>query len=146
MPPEEDGPDRFAAGVDVALYRAPLVEVILKAEPIGAIKVPSSRPRTRMGSSIFGGRRLGEWATAIAAEDSEGGRYVRRLADASRPLRCLRLCPPCPAGLQGVCKDLQERLQGVLTGFSPFLVDPTRADSCDIAQPYAHRAEIERLD
>jgi hypothetical protein len=52
MPPEEDGPDRFAAGVDVALrYRAPLVEVILKAEPIGAIKVPSSRPRTRMGSS-----------------------------------------------------------------------------------------------
>jgi hypothetical protein len=29
MPPEEDGPDRFAAGVDVALrYGAPLVEVI----------------------------------------------------------------------------------------------------------------------
>jgi hypothetical protein len=32
------------------------------------------------------------------------------------------------------------------TGFSAFPVDPPRADSCDMSQPYAHRAEIERLD
>ncbi len=128
MPPEEDGSDRFAAGVDIALrYRAPLVEVILKAEPIGAIKVELA-PEDEDGLFIFDGRRLGEWATAIAAEDSEGGRYVRRLAD-TRPLLCLRLSPPCPARLQGVCKDLQERLQGASTGFSAFPVDPTRADS-----------------
>ncbi len=31
-------------------------------------------------------------------------------------------------------------------GVSAFPVDPTRADSCDMSQPYAHRAEIERLD
>ena len=32
------------------------------------------------------------------------------------------------------------------TGFSAFPVDPPRADSRDMSQPYAHRAEIERLD
>ena len=32
------------------------------------------------------------------------------------------------------------------TGFSAFPVDQPRADSRDMSQPYAHRAEIERLD
>ncbi len=32
------------------------------------------------------------------------------------------------------------------TGFSAFPVNPPRADSRDMSQPYAHHAEIKRLD
>jgi len=107
----EDGPDRFAAGVDVALrYRAPLVEVILKAEPIGAIKVELA-PEDEDGLFIFDGRRLGEWATAIAAEDSEGGRYVRRLADASRS-------SSLPSPVSSLPGSFTRRLQGFTRAFT----------------------------
>jgi hypothetical protein len=48
--------------------------------------------------------------------------------------------------LQAVCKPLQGRLQGASTECSAFPIDPSRVDSYDMSQPYAHRAEIDRLE
>src|SRR6266849_4310054 len=72
-------------------------------------------------------------------------RRVGRLP--SRPLRGLRhLVLLGPARLQGIASIYKNVYKAPPTGFSAFPVDPPRADSRDMSQPYAHRAEIERLD
>jgi hypothetical protein len=63
-----------------------------------------------------------------------------------RPFVAFATWSPWARLLQAVCKPLQGRLQGASTECSAFPIDPSRVDSYDMSQPYAHRAEIDRLE
>jgi hypothetical protein len=73
--------------------------------------------------------------------------HPHRSASLSRPFVAFATWSPwARLLLQAVCKPLQGRLQGASTECSAFPIDPSRVDSYDMSQPYAHRAEIDRLE
>jgi hypothetical protein len=90
MPPEEDGRIASRRALTLPSVTARLGRGDPESGADWGHQGPELAPEDEDGLIIFDGRRLGEWATAIAAEDSKGGRYVRRLADASRPTRAVQ--------------------------------------------------------
>lgn len=96
--PPADGPDRSAAGVEIALrHRSPLAGRILSAGPVAVLRVEFEAD-DRAGLCIADGRRLSGWAVAISTPDSEEGRYVLNLAGSDPITRHLVCAVHAPDG------------------------------------------------
>jgi len=86
LTPAAAGPERVIEGLEVAIRnRSPLVGRLLLAQPRGALRVGLA-PEEGDALYIFDGQTLRAWSTAILAEETPEGEFVRGLVHSDVPV------------------------------------------------------------